>query len=232
MLALIRMDWTLSRGYFLRLIPLFLLWLSPLVATHQGPGVLLFSSFLFGTIFPFVTLFPFLAPTTIEPFLCALPVSRGQIVLARYVSALGTMVIGFLIPLALSGFGHLAGLETLPFSGDMAAGAGLQAVILASFLFLFLPFHFRFGGDRGLGYFGATGLVAVIILLVLFGWERIMAQALYLADRFLDGGFFALGGALGAMALGATSLALSMRVYGERVKERVAPLPRFIDEDL
>ena len=222
MLALIRMDWTLSRGLLLKLSPIFALWLAVPVVAH-GTGPQLYASFVCAAVLGFLPLGPYLAPGSIEPFLCALPVSRGQIVTARYLSALAGTALGLLLPIAIWGCLGLAGWfhQPRPEARDLALGLCLQAQLLATFTFLFLPFHFRFPGDRGLAWFGAAALGAGALLVLGLGWGELSHRSLILAQRYLDGGAFLLGAFLALAGLGALSLWLSIRGY----RGQIAPRP-------
>ncbi len=211
MFALIRMDWTLCRPLLLRWSPVFLL---TLLASLSGSpmgllGILPLAEFAMG--YP---LFHDLGPRSIEPYVCALPVSRGQIVAARYLSAMGALggvlVLTLASAWAARGLGFRV-LEGLPFR-DAVSVLGLMGCLLSALLFLYLPFHFRFGGERGLGLFAATLLGCLLAALARFGWQSVLR----LDFHFMERAYFETGAALGWLALGAISLGLSMEAYRRR----------------
>lgn len=98
----------------------------------------------------------------------SLPVSRGQIVLARYV----TTLIGILAGLAMSwGVGRLAARFIAAEASSPSPFAALRAhILLFSFLVLgmalFLPLYFHFGAGRGTILFSAVGVGLLLVLTV------------------------------------------------------------------
>jgi ABC-type transport system involved in multi-copper enzyme maturation permease subunit len=99
----------------------------------------------------------------------SLPVSRGQVVAARYLTALIGMVIG----LAL-GWGLAQGMARLAASGAEGPSAliGLDAHallfgVLALGVAVFLPLYFRFGAGRALLFFSAIALATLLLVSLL-----------------------------------------------------------------
>lgn len=226
MLALIRMDWTLLRPLLFRWSPLFMGMLAMgLAGTRMEvliSGLLLAE---FGIGYP---LFHDLGPHSIDPYVSALPVSPAQIVGARYLSAGMALLAAFSLPLVAGAVARVFGLKAMPglaFS-DAALGLLLMALLLSSVLFLYLPFHFRFGGERGLGAFAAASLGGLLILFFALGPTRLLPLSL---DPFLEvlGRPLLFLGALGAWAhLAAASLQLSMAAYRRRTS--LKPLSAFL----
>jgi len=219
MFALIHMDWTLNRRLLLQFSPIFLLWTA--VGVSHGMQSLLGISFAASLLAMALPVLQNLRDT-VEPFICALPVSRRQIVLARYLSASTGMMLSFGFFFLLGWVGHGAGLrwasDILP--GDLLAGMGLQALLLSAGLFLYLPFHFRFGGDLGLGLFTGTLLGCLIVLFAICGWQGLLDRTLLLLTRMLEERAFA-SSVLGAWGLlGVASLGLSLLAYPRRISRR------------
>ena len=220
MLALIRMDWTLNRRILLQLTPLFLFYaLMALGGTRGVVGL----GFVLATILMALAVFQNLRDS-VEPFVCALPVSRAQIVLARYAVSLTGLALGLALALAL---GWAVGRLGLRWSQEIdlsivRAGLGCQGFLLGAVLFLYLPFHFRFGGDRGLGVFAAAGVSCLLAILLAFGVEGTLDRTLALATRLIDDRAFLLGAGIGWLLLGAGSLALAIAGYRRRLSR--APL--------
>jgi len=221
MLALLRMDWTLNRRLLLKASPLFLIFL---VAAASAPQQLLGAGFLIAMVAMCLPLFHYLGPTPIEPFLWALPVSRTQIVVARYLSSLLGLIAGLALPMLVALILHQ--LRRMGFQeavvSDLFAGMASIALILAAGLFLYLPFHFRFGGDRGVGYFMASLLGAAVMATILVGWDgmSLVARVFTLSNALLDGGMVLLKWALGVLTLGIVSLTLSVFFYRRRASQR------------
>ena len=217
MLALIRMDWTLNRRILLQMTPWFLL--QSLLAFAHGLRGLLGASFMAAAVLMLIPVFQNLR-NTVEPFLCALPVSRAQIVVARYLSVLAVLTLVSLAYLALGWAGHGIGYgwaRDMVFQ-DLATGLALQGLLLATGLFLYLPFHFRFGGDLAVSLFACSLVVGVGLLLLAFGWRGVMDHGLTLLARFLDGGATRMGGIGACLGLGAVSLGISVPAYQRRVR--------------
>jgi hypothetical protein len=221
MLALIRMDWTLNRRIVLQLSPLFLLWSGIVTMGMRG---LLALSFEVAALLMFLPLFQNLRDT-VEPFLLALPVSRAQVVGARFISVFGVMVLVFLAIFLLAWAGHRLGYGWARDVqlGDLAVGLGLQGFLLGAGVFLYLPFHFRFGGDLGIGFFLGSLVANLVTLLLICGWRGLLAHGTTLAQRLLDGGAFLAWVAGGWVLVGVLSVGLSIRAYGTRDSARAVP---------
>ena len=178
-------------------------------------------AFLIALFFVVLPLFQYLGPASIERFLWALPVSRTQIVLGRYLSALAGLALALVLPLSLAWV--CRGLGTQAFRqapmADLVSGLALVGLVWCTVLFLFLPFHFRFGGERGLGYFLGTGLIGCIAMVLIHGWSLagMVESFIRFGSTMLDGGTALLRPFLGVLALGAASLGLSVLFYRRRM---------------
>jgi hypothetical protein len=215
-LPLVRMDWTLNRRILLQMSPIFVLWIA--MGISHGLRGLLGIAFAASALLTGLTLLQNLRDS-VEPFLCALPVSRRQIVLARYLSALGVLALSLGCFFLLGWLGQRAGFlwaRELPV-GDLALGLGLHALTLGAGLFLYLPFHFRFGGDLGLGLFTVTLMACLLSLIALCGWQGLLDRALALLARVLEDRAFTRGLLIAWALLGGASLALSLVAYPRKV---------------
>jgi len=165
MLDLVWKDVVAGRRAFSVVISLGVLQLA--VTGSVGP-VFLPTAFLFSGVFAFSPVF--LEETQHTEILWnSLPVTRGRIVAARYLS----VVLGILVGLGLSwavgqvvtrlmrsGAGGPAG------AGDLHAMALLFVVLMLAAA-LFLPFYFRWGLGRGGVIFSVVGAAATLLAAVL-----------------------------------------------------------------
>lgn len=224
MLALIRMDWTLNRRMFIFMSPIFFLWTSgPIVSPHIGMA--LFPIFLIASIAVFLPLIPFLGPTSPEAFLGALPVSRGQIVNARYLASLGTAALGLGLSSGLAAIFRNLGIPGMPVglaSGHLM-GIAFLAALVAGGIFLLLPFFFRFGGERGLGLWFAAMATIPAGLLIFFPWPELLEKLPDLLERLTQGGRPLALALLGTSALGIASWRISLHAYRRRTATVQAP---------
>jgi hypothetical protein len=165
MLSLVWKDVAAARRWLLLVIPLGLLHLATFASF--GP-VFLPAAFAFSVLLAFGSI-PLEEIQRTESLWNSLPVTRGQIVMARYLSVL----LGILAGLGLSwSVGQVI-------TRMMPAGAGgpspfvsfhahaLVFVPLALASAAFLPFYFRCGAGRGLILFSAAAVGALLILSVL-----------------------------------------------------------------
>jgi ABC-type transport system involved in multi-copper enzyme maturation permease subunit len=121
-----------------------------------------------------------------ESLWCSLPVTRREVVLARYLSTCTGLVLG----LALSWLiGRLATRILVSASGrESAAQLGLEAyavllIVLFLLAALFLPCYFRFGAGKGLMVFSFIGVAALLGIPLL---AQLFLMLAGYADRFLD----------------------------------------------
>lgn len=223
MLALMRMDWTQNRRLILYLTPLWLMWGSYLFAPLPDQAVLGARIFL-GFVFPLVlSLLVMLQNHTrpIDDWLCALPVSRTQIVLARYTSTVLAILAGLLVPLLITLLTNALALKSLPRvpMHDYLIGLVLVGGGLLAFSLFFLPLYFRFGADKGLGILGAALVSGGAFLFWRWGYEGCMQRFIDLLTRLMDEGTFR-GWVMVSLALMAgLSILLSLRGYAPRQRK-------------
>lgn len=222
MLALIRMDWTLNRRILLQMTPLFAL--QAALAFVHGLRGLMAAAFMPAGLVMFIPVFQNLS-NPVEPFLLALPVSRTRIVVARYVTAAGALTLALTAFLVLGGVGHRLGFhwaQDLRLTG-LLEGLGLQWLTLATTLFLYLPFHFRFEGDLAVSLF-ATSLVGGLGLIGLVaGWHGFLDGGMALLNHLLDDRAALVGTLALVPVLGAISIGLSAHAYRRRGLRAGAP---------
>lgn len=170
-----------------------------------------------------------------ESLWCSLPVTRREVVLARYLST----GLGIFLGLAVSWLvGRIiAQLADAEGGRDAATPPGLQAyvglfILLGLFAAVFLPCYFRFGAGKGLLVFSAIGVGALIVIPVLLQLALLFAGY---SNSLLDPELWAGGTAgigpeererLAHWAIGVTavlvtaavllSAALSVRFYEKR----------------
>jgi ABC-type transport system involved in multi-copper enzyme maturation permease subunit len=112
-----------------------------------------------------------------ERFVGSLPVSREEIVKARYAGALGAAALGTVLYAtygrALLGFGGERLLRRWPGTPGWETPEGLLGFFLASFLLAaaFLPFYFRAGLARGAWLFVACLAPVLVGSVVLVRWS-------------------------------------------------------------
>jgi len=163
----------------------------------------------------------------------SLPISRGQFVAARYL----TTLLGILTGLALSW------LLAAAVSG-LASGSGMGGVVLLGLevhlvLFallalaaaVYLPLYFRYGAGRALAWFGAIGIVLLVLATLVT--DRVLAGMGYPAGatdpeamRAVVGriataarplrGVLSGGAAVAGLLLLVLSLLIARSVYGRR----------------
>ncbi len=165
MLSLIRKDVEAASRWLLLVIPLGILHLATFASF--GP-VFLLATLFFSGLLAFGSI-PLEEVQRTEPLWNSLPVTRGQIVMARYLSVLLGMTAGL-------GLSWAVGQAMMRMT---AAGTGgpspfvsfhvhaLVFVLLGLLSAVFLPFYFRCGAGRGLILFSATAVGALLLLSVL-----------------------------------------------------------------
>jgi hypothetical protein len=220
MFALIRMDWTLNRRLIFQLTPLWLLYGGYIFL--GGTRGILGGCVMFPTVLGLLLMFSELG-SPIMPFVCALPVSRSRIVMARYLSALLTLTVGLVIPVMLGFLGQRLGwgfwkfFNEIPASSmaDVPALLILIALAFSTVIFLYFPFHFRFGAERGLQIFIILDIVALATWTWLTGWDGVQRMH-ELAGQFLDNARWRFESALVVLLLGGISLLVSVQGFKQR----------------
>ncbi|MBK8727431.1 MAG: ABC-2 transporter permease [Holophagaceae bacterium] len=218
MLPLIRMAWTVNRRQALTLAPVLALVLALTVlklAQGQSEKFLmgcLFSASLLGGLVAFQGL-----ASDAEDFLLALPVSRAQVVRARYLTSLAALALGLALPLATSAAAHALSPESVPAPGaETVAMTGLLGLGLAAGLAAFLPFVYHFGSPKGPIVFMSLLGLACLVIGAVSSADAVFELLLRGLNRALDHRETALRVA-GAVLLGvAASLGFSGWTYGRR----------------
>jgi ABC-type transport system involved in multi-copper enzyme maturation permease subunit len=154
-----------------------------------------------------------------ERFVASLPVSRGEVVRARYLGALGAAVagtVGYAVyGTLLLGLGTESLLQRWPTEPAWESPEGLLAFFVTVWLVsaAYLPFYFRAGLVRGTWLFALAAAPFIVgAVLLTRGWPGGMA-------RLPEGGgsVTAVGATLlVSLAVGWLSLRLSIRFYEER----------------
>lgn len=220
MLALMRMDWTQNRRLIFYLTPLWLLWGSCLFMPSPNQDALMMRIFL-GFIFPLaLSLLVMLQNHTrpIDDWLCALPVSRNQIVLARYASTALAILAGLLIPVLVTLLTNTLAFKYLPHvpMDDYLIGLSLDASFLLVFALLLLPLYFRFGADKGIGILGTVVVSVAGLLFWRWGYEGCMQRFIDLLTRLMDDNAFRGWILVGMVTLAGVSIAFSLWGYPQR----------------
>jgi len=223
MLALMRMDWTENRRLIFYLTPLWLMWGSYLFVP-QVAGQMLGARIFLGFTFPLVlSLLVMLQNHTrpIDDWLCALPISRSQIVLARYASTALAILVGLLIPVLITLLTNALALRFLPRvpMHDYLIGLAIDGGFLLIFMLLFLPLYFRFGADKGIGILGAVVVSGGALLFWRWGYDGFMQRFIDLLTRLMDDGAFRGWILLGIAVLAGVSIALSLWAYPQRTRK-------------
>ncbi len=216
MLPLIRMAWTVNRRQALALAPVLALILALAVlklAQGQPAKFLmgcLFSASLLGGLVAFQGL-----ASDMEGFLLALPVSRIQVVRARYLTSLAALALGLALPLAVAATAHALAPESVPAPGaEIVAMTGLLGLGLAAGLAAFLPFVYHFGSPKGPIVFMSLLGLACLVLSGVTSADAVFEALLHLLDRALEHREVALRLAGGVLLFVAASLGFSGWTYG------------------
>jgi ABC-type transport system involved in multi-copper enzyme maturation permease subunit len=231
MLPLMRTTWVINRRLLLQFSPWLALYLGVLVfAQHEGDpvkmgGILFFLTTLITAI---VTLQGLLLP--VEDFMLSLPVSRAQVVRAKYLSSLLALAAGLALPLGTASLAHALVPGHVHALGREALGIGaLAALYLAFGIFLFLPFIYRFGPARGFTAFTLTLFGIAAICLAWKGREACMRAIVEFSGHILDDRRFALAALAGVIAFGLASLHYATWTYRRKAARPVTPR-RALDE--
>lgn len=154
-----------------------------------------------------------------ERFVATLPVSREDVVKARYAGALGAAAVGTVLYAAYGRLFLSIATERLrarwPDAPAWESTGGLLTFFLLAWLVsvVYLPFYFRWGLARGTWLFGAS-LAPLVV-----GAALVLRGRPLLHERAVWGGHPAatvLAGLLATAALGWLSLRLSVRSYDRR----------------
>ncbi len=223
MLALMRMDWTQNRRMLYYLTPLWMLWvLCQFMPTPDRDVLMLriWTAFCFSLAFSLLVILQN-HTRPIDDWLCALPVSRAQIVLARYANTALAILAGLLIPLLLTLLTNALKLRYLPQVPihDYLIGLGIPGSFLLIFTLLFLPLYFRFGADKGIGILGAVVVSVGGLLFWRWGYDGFMQRFIDLLTRLMDDGAFRGWMLMGIAVLAGGSIELSLWAYPQRTRK-------------
>ncbi len=219
MLPLIKMTWVLNRRVLYQGSPVFVMYLAQLVILqHKGEvtPLIIMALFITGLATTIVTLQGLTLP--VEGFLLALPISRTQVVRAKYLTSLMGLVIGLVLPLATAWSAHLVAPARIPAAGPTALGiVALGGTFMSLGIFLCLPLVYRFGPSKGLMTFTVLAILLPAGGLIWKGANGCMDLLESLGNRWLNEPFFALGILVAVLLLGVGSLHLSERSYRRRM---------------
>ncbi len=218
MLPLIRMAWTVNRRQALALAPALalILALTVLKLAQGQPAKFLMGCLFSASLLGGLVAFQGLASDS-EGFLLALPVSRRQVVRARYLTSLAALALGLVLPLAACAAAHAAAPDAFPALGaETVAMTGLLGLGLATGLAAFLPFVYHFGSPKGPIVFMALLGLACLLLSVVTTADAVLEALLRLLNRALDQRETALRLTGAILLLVAASLAFSGWRYERR----------------
>ncbi len=218
MLPLIKMAWVLNRRLLVQVSPLFLFYLAQLVGVQHGGSTALFATFaLFITalVTTLVTLQGLTLP--VEGFLLALPISRAQVVRAKYLTSLLGWALGLALPLATAWAAHLVAPAWVPPASPTALGiVSLGGTLFALGILLGLPLVYRFGPSKGLMIFSALAILVPAGALAWKGANGCMDVLEAFGTRWLEQPLFALSVVATTLLLGLGSLRFSEGAYRRR----------------
>ena len=176
MKGLLLKDWYILRNkgkMFLLIIPLYLA-----IALFQGNGFFLYFCAVFAAMVP-RTFASYDEHARWSCYTAALPMSKGQVVLARYIAA----VLSLLYTLAILGVLHLVGsillrqptsltplLSQSSVMTDLPTSVSLMAVLFSLYTAFSMPCIYRFGMEKGrimqmvlmLAFMMAAGAVSML----------------------------------------------------------------------
>lgn len=218
MLPLIKMGWVLNRRLLFQGSPLFVFYLAQLVVVqHGGVTPLFVTSALFITAL--VTAIATLQGLTlpVEGFLLALPISRTQVVRAKYLTSLIGLGLGLALPLATAWIAHRVAPAWVPPVTTTALGiVALGGTFIALGIFLCLPLVYSLGPSKGLMSFTALAILLPAGALAWRGANGCMDLLEAFGTKWLEQPSFALGIVAATLLLGFGSLRLSTGAYQRR----------------
>jgi hypothetical protein len=219
MLPLIRTAWIINRRLFYQFSPWLIFYLASSVVAQRGGAPLAMAARLvaFPTILTIIiTLQGLFLP--VEEFILSLPVSRSQIVLAKYLSSLLGLVVGLMLPLLTVWLGHLLAPVYVPvFSREALGIQGLAVIYLAFGSSLFLPCIYQFGPEKGSTFFSMTFALFVAGCLAWKGIDTCIQSFMDFSRHIMESRIFALAVIAGVLAFGLISLSFSIWTYRQKV---------------
>jgi hypothetical protein len=215
MRPLMHTAWIINRRLLLQFSPWLALYLWMLVNAQSSGDtmvtaiVLVFFALLVTII---VTLQGLLLP--VEEFLLSLPVSRSQLVRAKYLSSFLGLSAGLALPLLTGWIAHLVAPGRVPaMSPEVLGTGGLAAIFLAFGICFLLPFVYRLGPAKGLTI---SSLTLALLLAVSVAWKGrwgCIKALLDFSNRVLESRPFALSVLAGLALFGTASVAFSIWTY-------------------
>ncbi len=218
MLPLIKMGWVLNRRLLLQAVPLFIFYLAQLVIIQrQGEAApfIIIALLITYLVTAIVTLQGLTLP--VEGFLLALPISRTQVVRAKYATSLMGLAVGLALPLATAWIAHSVAPAWVPPASPTALGiVALGAIFIVLGIFLCLPLVYGFGPSKGLMGFTALAILLPAGALAWRGANGCMDLLEALGTKWLEQPSFAVGIVAATLLLGFGSLRLSTGAYQRR----------------
>jgi hypothetical protein len=219
MFPLIRSVYTINRRMLFQASPFLILWLVQLVIAQRSGnhtavvGYIVTFEVIFTAVF---TLQGFFQP--VEEFILSLPVSRSQVVRAKYLSSLLGLFTGLALPLLTISLAHLLFPASVPvFSHRALEIGGLIAIYLIFVIFFFLPFIYQFGPEKGSICFCIT---LVLLIVVCLTWKGLDGYTQIFRDfnsGFLEYGTFTFSIIAGVLVFGVFSVLFSIWIYRKKV---------------
>lgn len=217
MFPLIRMAWTTNRRLLLLMSPVLAFYLSVMVyhqCTKEGIDL---PSIVFVIMFLLIIVSTFQGLTfDVEAFLAALPVSRAQLVRARYLTSLLGLLAGVALPLVVAGLAHALapGRVAAPTPMELRS-VGMLAMLDLLGLYVFLPFIHAFEASKGILAFSAALILALAGGLAWKGLDG-AAALFHFFQRALAQPMDVLALLAGLLAFGLASMSLSSWAYARR----------------
>ena len=222
MLPLMRLAWTLNRRLLFQFSPWLAFYLAMLVnaqANREPMQSALIAVFLTILLTVIVTMQGLLLP--VEEFILALPVSRSQVVRAKYLSCLLGLAAGWALPLITGWLAHfVAPTRIPPMSPDLFGISGVVGLYLAFGIFCFLPFLYQFGPSKGLTFFSVSLIVTLAGGVAWRGRWACVKALLDFSGHILERRSYALAVLAVLLVFGLASLSLSVWAYRRKLRPR------------
>ena len=217
MRALIRMTWATNRRLLLLMSPLLAFYLSVMVYGQITKDGIDFPSIAFTCMFMLIIVSTFQGLTfDVEAFMVSLPVTRAQLVRAKYLTSFLGLLAGLVLPLVVAGLVHvlLPGRAAGPTPVELRS-AGMLAIFDAFGIFVFLPFIHAFEPSMGILAFILTEILTEGGVLAWKGVDGVGA-VFHFFQRALAQPQQVLAILASLLLLGLASLSLSTWAYARR----------------